>query len=634
MNYIIGTAGHVDHGKTALIKALTGIDTAHLPEEKKRGMTIDLGFAYFNNTDGNPIGVIDVPGHERFIRNMTAGVWSLDCVLLIIAADDGWMQMTTDHLKVVNAMGIEDIILTVTKSDLADADTLELILEEARENCAAIIGRELPHVFTSTLNGNGITELKQLIIKTINSRKKQNKRTIIPGAGKAPVLYIDRVFSLQGVGTTITGSLKNGALSINDDVFIFPGNIPGKIKGIQSHYIEKERAEPSSRVALKIKLSKKTEVKRGMVVSGKGNQIFVEKDLLIKLNPDCFSGEKKLRNHREIELAFGTAHEIGTLHLLSKDSDIARVSLKNDAAFYWMQPGVLIPHGGNSITGSFEIIWAGKADKERRQKIARIITGQNPKSHDELLLMLDGIRKAGNSEDVKDDTKSLRIGNWIFDRRYLEIYEKQISSLIASNPGGLTESEISSKAEIEFEAVKELLGYFQGSGKIFYKNKTFHLGKASAEFGAACSASGAAAGSSSNTESGADKGSTAVSGTSETDPLAGLSATAKKIYAEAERAGKTGIILSKMGIEGSQKEARSLVRLGLIVHLEEGLYYSKKTYEDVKREILSGLKSGDHFQIDAAKEKTKLSRKYIIPLLNLLEAEKLLRRGENSRIVL
>ncbi|MDX9801182.1 MAG: selenocysteine-specific translation elongation factor [Spirochaetia bacterium] len=606
MNYIIGTAGHVDHGKTALIKALTGIDTAHLPEEKKRGMTIDLGFAYFNNKDGNPIGVIDVPGHERFIRNMTAGVWSLDCVLLVIAADDGWMQMTTDHLKVVHAMGIRDIILTVTKSDLADSDTLELILEEAGENCASIIGRELPHVFTSALNGTGITELKQLVIKTLNSRNKEGSKQI--GFEKAPFIYIDRVFSLQGVGTTITGSLKNGTLSVNDDIFLFPGNIPGKVKGIQSHYVEKERVEPSSRVALKIKLSKKGEARRGMIVSGRGNQVFVEKDLLIKLKPDCFIGDKKLRNHREIELAFGTTHEIGTLHLLSKDSDIATVSLKNEAAFYWMQPGVLIPHGGNSITGSFEIIWSGKADKERKQKIAQIIAARKPETHQELLLMLDGIKKAGSSEDVKDDENRQRIGNWIFDKRYLEISEKQISLLIASNPGGLTDSEISSKTGINPDAVKAILGYFVANKKFTSKNNIYNINS--------------------------DAKAAGEEAAEEKDLLEGLSANAKKIYDEAVKAGKSGISLSKMGIEGSQKESRNLVRLNLLVHLEDKLYYSRKTYEKVKKEVLSGLNTGDKFQIDIAKEKTKLSRKYIIPVLNQMEKENLIRREEDHRIVL
>ncbi len=119
MSYVVGTAGHVDHGKSALIKALTGIDTAHLPQEKKRGMTIDLGFAYFEHQDGTPVGVIDVPGHERFIRNMVAGVWSLDMVLFVVAADEGWMQMSTDHLKVIASMGIDNVTLVISKSDLS-----------------------------------------------------------------------------------------------------------------------------------------------------------------------------------------------------------------------------------------------------------------------------------------------------------------------------------------------------------------------------------------------------------------------------------------------------------------------------------------------------------------------------------
>ena len=163
MAYILGTAGHVDHGKTALVRCLTGVETSHIPEEKRRGMTIELGFASLEDPVHGTVGIVDVPGHERFIRNMVAGTWGLDAAMLIVAADDGWMQMSSDHLRVLKAMQINAILLVITKSDLADADMIELIQEDANRHCRDILGRELPSVAVSAQTGAGIDLLKKKI---------------------------------------------------------------------------------------------------------------------------------------------------------------------------------------------------------------------------------------------------------------------------------------------------------------------------------------------------------------------------------------------------------------------------------------------------------------------------------------
>ena len=153
MAYILGTAGHVDHGKTALVKCLTGVETSHIPEEKKRGMTIELGFASLEDPVHGTVGIVDVPGHERFIRNMVAGTWGLDAALLIVAADDGWMQMSSDHLRVLKAMQIGAILLVITKADLADDEMISLIQEDANRHCREILGHELPSVAVSAQTG-------------------------------------------------------------------------------------------------------------------------------------------------------------------------------------------------------------------------------------------------------------------------------------------------------------------------------------------------------------------------------------------------------------------------------------------------------------------------------------------------
>ena len=174
--HIIGTSGHVDHGKTALIQALTGINADRLPEEKKRGMTIDLGFAHFEGTGGETVGVIDVPGHERFIRNMVAGAWSLSCAVLVVAANEGWMQQTEDHARVLEAMGTERLICGLTKSDLVEKSTLPSVMEEVRTNLYRVFQKEITIIPVSSLTGEGIEDLKSeilTILQTIPQKEEQ-----------------------------------------------------------------------------------------------------------------------------------------------------------------------------------------------------------------------------------------------------------------------------------------------------------------------------------------------------------------------------------------------------------------------------------------------------------------------------
>ena len=181
---VIGTSGHVDHGKSTLIEALTGIDPDRLPEEKERGMTIDLGFAWFPGAGGEPVGVIDVPGHERFIRNMVAGAWSLDAALLLVAADDGWMQQTQDHAVVLAALGVPAAILVITKTDIATPDRVAEVRRDAEARAAAIFARELPVVEVSALARRNLDALKDLVVATLAG---------VPGRPLPfPYLYVDR----------------------------------------------------------------------------------------------------------------------------------------------------------------------------------------------------------------------------------------------------------------------------------------------------------------------------------------------------------------------------------------------------------------------------------------------------------
>src|SRR5690554_1108338 len=175
MYHIIGTSGHVDHGKTALIEALTGMNADRLPEEKQRGMTIDLGFAHFLDEQGRPVGVIDVPGHERFIRNMVSGAWSLSVAVLVIAGTEGWMQQSEDHARVLEAMGIPHIVCAITKTDLIDADTLDLATEMAKEELERIFNRAIPVMGVSSVTHEGIEDLKTKILSLLTQEERADR---------------------------------------------------------------------------------------------------------------------------------------------------------------------------------------------------------------------------------------------------------------------------------------------------------------------------------------------------------------------------------------------------------------------------------------------------------------------------
>ena len=202
---IIGTAGHIDHGKTALIKALTGRDTDRFEEEKRRGITIDLGFTYFDLPDGERAGIIDVPGHERFIHNMTAGVTGMDMVLVVIAADEGIMPQTREHIDILTLLGVERYIIVLTKCDLADEEWLSMAEEEIREELGKKLPSDTPLLRVSAVTGEGIPALKEEIGKMAESIRPRSGT----GAARLPV---DRVFSVAGFGTVVTGTVLNGKI--------------------------------------------------------------------------------------------------------------------------------------------------------------------------------------------------------------------------------------------------------------------------------------------------------------------------------------------------------------------------------------------------------------------------------------
>ena len=258
-HFVLGTAGHVDHGKTSLIKALTGIDTDRLKEEKERGITIELGFASLALPSGHTLGIVDVPGHEKFIKHMVAGAAGIDLVLMVIAADEGVMPQTKEHLQICSLLGITTGLVALTKIDLVEKDWLELVRSEITDYLKDTFLEGAPIVPVSAVKGTGIPELLAELDKTVNQLKEKTDDGIFR-------LPVDRIFTMKGFGTVVTGTLISDKIKVGEDIQILPENISARIRGIQVHNSPVEEAFSGQRTAINLQGIEKSTLERGNVL--------------------------------------------------------------------------------------------------------------------------------------------------------------------------------------------------------------------------------------------------------------------------------------------------------------------------------------------------------------------------------
>ena len=308
---IIGTAGHIDHGKTTLIHALTGRNTDRLKEEQKRGITIELGFTWFDLKDQTRCGIIDVPGHEKFINNMVAGVVGMDLVLMVVAADEGIMPQTKEHLDILGLLGIEKTILVLNKCDTVDAEWLGMMEEDVKEELKGTIMEGAPVAKVSAMTGEGIAELKELILKMVKDDVPEKDVNSIPR------LPVDRVFSMPGFGTVVTGTLLSGSISKNDVLEVFPVGKECKIRTIQVHETNQEKCEAGQRVALNLSNIHKDEIHRGCVIAPIGS---MENSRLMDVKLTVLKDSKRnIKNRDRLHLFTGTSEILCRAILLDKD---------------------------------------------------------------------------------------------------------------------------------------------------------------------------------------------------------------------------------------------------------------------------------------------------------------------------
>lgn len=310
---IIGTAGHVDHGKTSLIQALTGTNTDRLKEEQERGMTIDLGFAVIKLPDGTIAGIVDVPGHERFLKNMLAGASGVDLVLLVIAADEGVMPQTIEHLNVLRLLDVNNGVVALTKMDTVDKEWTDIVEEDVRTRLKETFLAQSPIIRVSSTTGKGIEALKKALMAAVSRSDVRNPD--LPFR-----LPIDRVFTRPGFGTVVTGTLVSGTMRVGDAVQLLPAGLPTRIRGIQIHGVKVPVAEAGTRVALNLAGVDTAEIERGAQVTFPGSlSPTLAFDASLRLLPES---QKLLEDRERVRLHIGTSEVLGRVRILDSRAEL------------------------------------------------------------------------------------------------------------------------------------------------------------------------------------------------------------------------------------------------------------------------------------------------------------------------
>jgi selenocysteine-specific elongation factor len=361
---ILGTAGHIDHGKTALVKALTGIDCDRLPEEKARGITIDIGFAQLDLGDYR-LGIVDCPGHERFIKNMLAGATGIDLALLIVAADDSVMPQTREHLEILRLLGLKHGVIALTKADLVDDTTRQVVELDIRELVKDSFLADAPIVPTSVVNGHGIDELKAALTETCAKIVRRDDDEWFR-------LAIDRAFVVQGHGTVVTGSVTSGTVKVGDEVDWQPRGETVRVRSIQSHDQSVEKVHRGQRAALNLAGVAHEDVQRGQELATPG-YLVPSKVLTVRLNA-LAANRRPIKHRLEARLHLGTAEVMGSVSLLDCDHvdagqwALAQLFLEEPVVAVWGQPFVLRDSSAEHTLGGGQVLQP-IASKVRRRHI-------------------------------------------------------------------------------------------------------------------------------------------------------------------------------------------------------------------------------------------------------------------------
>lgn len=627
---IVGTAGHIDHGKSALVEALTGTNPDRLEEEKRRGITIDLGFAFLD-LDGTRLGFVDVPGHERFVRNMLAGVGGIDVVLLAIAADESIKPQTREHFDICRLLGIRRGIVALTKSDLVDADMQGLVRLEIEEFVRGSFLEGAPIVAVSARTGAGIETLKQELRRGAEETERKD-------ATQHFRLPIDRAFAMKGFGTVVTGTLVAGSVKTEDEVELYPVHTRVRVRGLHSGGRAVERAVAGQRTAVNLAGIEREDVQRGMVLSAPGIfQATTQLDARVMLLP----GAREVKNRTRAHFHQGTAETIAQVVLLGRET--LAPGERGFAQLQLDQPVLVLP-GDRFILRQFSpvvtigggVVLDARAAKHRRSdlNVTGFLETLERGNNDEVLAALaeasprgmtlaDLIGRTGWSESEATET-AVRLGR----EKQLRITSEQPLTLASNRAVEGAKAAVKNAIE-EFHRANPLLPGIPKQelrGRAGYpRAEVFHTVLEDLVMAKAVVVAG-----------------DLVHRAGREIALTPEEARAKElIEQEFARAGLTvpsfAAVLEKLPVESkrAQKIFQMLLREKSLVKVTEDLVFHRTAVEHL-RGLLAKYRQekGNRLPIPEFKELTGITRKYAIPLLEYLDRERVTRREGDERVIL
>lgn len=604
----MGTAGHIDHGKTSLVKALTGVDTDRLKEEKERGITIDLGFASMPLPSGNVLSIVDVPGHERFVKNMVAGASGIDMLLLVIAADDGVMPQTREHLEICSILGIRHGLVAVTKSDMVDEDWLKMTVEDIKEFLKGSFLEGAPVIPVSSVTGKGIKD----IISSIDSIAGKIKRRKAEGIFRMPV---DRAFSIKGFGTVVTGTVLSGIIRTGDEVEILPKGIRARVRGIQTHGNTVQEGIAGSRAAINLQGIEREDVKRGDTISSPGLlRPAATVEALISLLP---LAPRPLKDGVEPVLHFATTSIPASIILLSPkeirpgESGFARIRVREPITAMHGDRFVLRLSDAGTIGGGV-FLDVNPPRRSRAIAIEELKTLASDDLKAKALLLI----KRGGLAGATSSGLSLRLNV------YTGVLEKKISEVTMSGDVVRMDENLVSAA-----AIKMLMDSVVSEVESYHKKEPMREGILREEIRTRLRAPQKVFG--------------IVIERLVRDRLLVAERDLLKIASHKVSGGEAKERIEKMYIEAAltppilsellessklkEREALDLlnvlVKEGRLVKIKD-LFFSKKAVDDLQVKVIEFLKTKNEMTPIDFKELTGLSRKFAIPLLEHLDSRK------------
>lgn len=626
--FVVGTAGHIDHGKSTLVKALTGTDPDRLSEEKARGMTIDLGFAFLRSPAGRSVSIVDVPGHERFIKNMLAGVGGIDVAMLVIAADEGPMPQTDEHLAILDLLDVRTGLIALTKRDLVDGDWLDLVTEEVRERLAGTVLEGAPILPVSAITGEGLPELLSALDGILASATPSTSRA-------KPRLPIDRVFTVAGFGTVVTGTLTGGELAVGQELSVMPRGQTTRIRGLQTHAKKVDRARPGSRVAVNVAGLAVEDLRRGDVLT-LPNVLFPSQRLDARLRLLRGSPVQLEQNH-QVDFFVGSAELPGWITLL--DRERLEPGETGWVQFRFREPiavlkgdRFIIRRASPSLTiGGGEIVDAGPTRHRRfRPEVLNALETLAAGSPDEIVLQT---LEAGPSE-VKSLRSKLPAG--LTDEQVDSALDQLIAegdALNLSNESGPPRPNDVVIAMTEWEGLVAKIAEILAA---FHATSPMRRGMPREELKSRLRLSGPPRlfddllRTSARREEIADEGASVrlPSFAITIDPT--RRAVANRYLAALRSMPYAPPAPAEHGVDADTLGA--LVDLGEVVKVAEGVYYDPSAYASIERSVLEILERDGTITLGGFRDHFQSSRKYAQATLEYLDQRRITRRIGDERV--